>query len=181
MRCNTFFFFQNYVSPSLSFFSLWLFFFPACCKEELLALTQTNNVDLARDPTPVTCSLFFSSALTSPVLHRHSATETVGVVMGAPPESLNARFGSRRGTVLRPGLWSSEDLRLFGCQFSDVRTSQLRGNAATPAEDNSAAIDLDDRWVSWVIGLGSNRASPFVKEGSMQNLLCRGSLYTKLR
>ncbi|KAM3430219.1 hypothetical protein NHJ13734_007836 [Beauveria thailandica] len=57
--------------------------------------------------------------------------------------SLNVRFWSRRETILRPVLWSLEDLRLFGCRFGDITTSQLQGHVATPLEDSSAATGPD--------------------------------------
>ncbi|KAM3503437.1 hypothetical protein MY11210_008721 [Beauveria gryllotalpidicola] len=59
--------------------------------------------------------------------------------------SLNVRFWSRRETILRPVLWSLEDLRLFGCRFGDIHTSQLQGHVATPfeAKDSSAATGPD--------------------------------------
>ncbi|KAM3448816.1 hypothetical protein MY3296_007447 [Beauveria thailandica] len=95
--------------------------------------------------------------------------------------SLNVRFWSRRETILRPVLWSLEDLRLFGCRFGDITTSQLQGHVATPVEDSSAATGPDALRAREALRLQSCRASPFVKEGCMVNILCNDNLYAWCR
>ncbi|KAM3555562.1 hypothetical protein ARSEF4850_005935 [Beauveria asiatica] len=95
--------------------------------------------------------------------------------------SLNVRFWSRRETILRPVLWSLQDLRLFGCRFGDITTSQLQGHVATPLEDSSAATGPDALREREALRLQSCRACPFVKEGCMVNILCDDNLYAWCR
>lgn len=67
----------------------------------------------------------------------------VAIAMDVPSNSLNVRFWSRRETILRPVLWSPEDLRRFGCHFGDIHTSQLQDHVVPPVEDSSAATGPD--------------------------------------
>ncbi|KGQ10470.1 hypothetical protein BBAD15_g4190 [Beauveria bassiana D1-5] len=57
--------------------------------------------------------------------------------MDAGSQSLNMRFWSRRETISRPGLWSSEDLQLFGCQFSAIHAFDPQSCEAAGADDSS--------------------------------------------
>ncbi len=95
--------------------------------------------------------------------------------------SLNVRFWSRRETILRPVLWSPEDLRLFGCRFGDIHRSKLQGHVATPVEDSSAATGPDALREREALRLQSCRTSPFVKEGCMVNILCDDNVYAWYR
>ncbi|KAM3542041.1 hypothetical protein ARSEF1564_005073 [Beauveria bassiana] len=152
-----------------------------------MGVSTVNPPLFTRDPTPAdqlgqnstaACyllPLLFGAHIFPP------ANEAVGVAMDVHSDSLNVRFWSRRETLLRPVLWSLEDLRLFGCRFGDIHTSQLQGHVDTPVEDSSAATGPDALRRREALTLQNCRASPFVKEGCMVNILCDDNFYAWCR
>ncbi|KAM3513798.1 hypothetical protein MY11210_002523 [Beauveria gryllotalpidicola] len=93
-------------------------------------------------------------------------------------KSLSMRFWSRRETILRPVLWSPEDLRLFGCHFRDVNTSQLQSHVANPVSESSAATD-HDVLAEKKASVLQRSSSPLIKQRAIETILADGRLYRR--
>ncbi|PMB68217.1 hypothetical protein BM221_006394 [Beauveria bassiana] len=97
--------------------------------------------------------------------------------MDAGSQSLNMRFWSRRETILRPGLWSSEDLQLFGCQFSAIHAFDPQSCEAAGADDSSDHAVVVEREALVL----QKYDSPMMKRLAMQGMLADGKLYRHCR
>ncbi len=98
--------------------------------------------------------------------------------MDAHLKSLNVRFWSRRETILRPVLWSPEDLRLFGCNFRDIITSQSPGHVATPVLHSSAATDHEVLAEKKALVL-QRSSSPLIKQRAIETILADGRVFRR--
>ncbi|KAM3549656.1 hypothetical protein MY1884_008638 [Beauveria asiatica] len=97
--------------------------------------------------------------------------------MDAGLRSLNMRFWPRRETILRPGLWSPEDLQLFGCQFSAIHALDPQSCEAAGADDDSDhAVFVEKE----ALPLQKSN-SPRMKRLAMQNILAGSKLYRHCR
>ncbi|KAM3453686.1 hypothetical protein MY3296_003529 [Beauveria thailandica] len=97
--------------------------------------------------------------------------------MDAGSRSLNMRFWPRRETILRPILWSPEDLQLFDCQFSAIHSFEPQICEAASADDSSDHAALAEREALSL----QRSSSPLMKRCSMQEILNDGKLYRQQR
>ncbi|KAM3505729.1 hypothetical protein MY10362_002760 [Beauveria mimosiformis] len=97
--------------------------------------------------------------------------------MDAGLQSLNMRFWPRRETILRPILWSPEDLQLFDCHFSAIHAFEAQTCEAAGADDSSDHAALAEREALVL----QRSSSPLTKRCSMQEILNDGKLYRQQR
>ncbi|KAM0670651.1 hypothetical protein ACQRIT_006798 [Beauveria bassiana] len=97
--------------------------------------------------------------------------------MDAGLQSLNMRFRSRRETILRPILWSPEDLQLFDCHFRAIHAFEPQTCEAAGADDSSDHAALAEREALVL----QRSSSPLMKRSSMGDILNDGKLYRQQR
>ncbi|OAA49809.1 hypothetical protein BBO_01444 [Beauveria brongniartii RCEF 3172] len=97
--------------------------------------------------------------------------------MDAGLQSLNMRFWPRRETILRPILWSPEDLQLFDCHFSAIHAFEPQTCEAAGADDSSDHAALAEREALVL----QRSSSPLIKGFSMRAILNDGKLYRQQR
>ncbi|KAM3484035.1 hypothetical protein MY8738_002645 [Beauveria namnaoensis] len=83
------------------------------------------------------------------------------------------RFRSRRETILRPILWSPEDLQLFDCHFRAIHAFEPQTCEAAGADDSSDHAALAEREALVL----QRSSSPLMKRSSMGDILNDGKLY----